>query len=76
MWLILIMLLLSCRFEAHLLNPNMERNHEMSGGPGRVHGGEVVPLNRGLVPPSAPSSCTIDGSSGGHKISGKCPVGA
>ena len=70
------MLLLCCRFEAHLLNANMERNHEMSGGPGRVHGGEVVPLNRGLVPPSAPSTCTIDGSSGGHKISGKCSVGA
>ena len=69
------MLLLCFRFEAHPLNPNMERNHEMSGGPSSVHGGEVVPLNRGPVPPSAPFLCTIDGSSGGHKMSsGKCPV--
>ncbi|XP_075658587.1 uncharacterized protein LOC142628358 [Castanea sativa] len=52
----------------------MEGNHEMSGGDLRIHGGEVVvPLKRGPVPPSAPSSCTIGGN---HKMSsGKCPVG-
>ena len=71
------MLFLCFRPEARPLNPNMVENHEMNGGPSRVHGGEViVALNRGPVPPSAPSSCTIDGSSGGHKISGKCLVGA
>ena len=70
------MLFLCFRPEARPLNPNMVENHEMNGGPSRVHGGEViVALNRGPVPPSAPSSCTIDGSSGGHKMSsGKCPV--
>ena len=47
----------------------------MSGGPSSVHSGEVVPLNRGPVPPSALFLCTIDGSSGGHKMSsGKCSV--
>ena len=47
----------------------------MSGGSNSVHGGEVVPHNRGPVPPSAPFSCSIDGSNGGHKMSsGKCPV--
>ena len=47
----------------------------MSGGSSSVHGGEVVPLNRGPVPPSAPCSRSIDGSSGGHKMSsGKCLV--
>lgn len=74
-WIILIILLLSFRSQARPLNPNMEGNHEMSGGDPRVHGGEVVvSLKRGPVPPSAPSSCTIGGN---HKMSsGKCPVGA
>ena len=49
----------------------------MSGGPSMVHGGEIVPLNRGPVQTSALSLCTIDSSGSGHKMcSGKCPVGA
>ena len=64
------MLFLCFRPEARPLNPNMVEDHEMNGGPSRVHGGEViVALNRGPVPPSAPSSCTIDSI-------GKCLVGA
>ncbi len=52
-------------------------NHEMSGGQG-VHG-EVVPLKKGPVPPSAPSPCTTgdtNGSGNRDEMNGvECPVG-
>uniref|UniRef100_A0A2N9J892 Uncharacterized protein n=1 Tax=Fagus sylvatica TaxID=28930 RepID=A0A2N9J892_FAGSY len=55
---------------------NIGNNHEVSGGDQSVHG-EVVPLDKGFVPPSAPSSCTSGGIGNHDKMSGgKCPVGA
>ena len=89
--LVLIISVLFSRSEARPLNPNMkgkknqtlffkdqyEHKGETNPGGPRVHGAVVVPLNKGPVPPSAPSPCTIGGF-GYHKMSGigKCPVGA
>ena len=88
---VLIISFLFSRSDARPLNPNMkgkknqtlffkdqyEHKGETNPGGPRVHGAVVVPLNKGPVPPSAPSPCTIGGI-GYHKMSGigKCPVGA
>ena len=40
--------------------PSPIGNHEMgSAGQRRVHGGEYLPLDKGPVPPSAPSPITL-----------------
>ena len=72
------------------LSPSMEGNKKnqslyvsafvkvvpLRPSPPCVHG-EVVPLNKGLVPPFSPSSCTIDGiGKNDEKSGGKCPIGA
>ena len=88
---VLIISVLFSRSDACPLNPNMkgkknqallfkdqyEPKGEINPGGPRVHGAAVVPLNKGPVPPSAPSPCTIGGIDN-HKMSGigKCPVGA
>ena len=50
-------------------------NHEILSGSLSVHG-EVAPLDKGYVPPSAPSPCTV-GVNHDEKSDGNCPpVGA
>uniref|UniRef100_A0A2N9JA37 Cupin type-1 domain-containing protein n=1 Tax=Fagus sylvatica TaxID=28930 RepID=A0A2N9JA37_FAGSY len=88
--LIIPILVLCLRTQARPLSPNMEGNKKNQSLyvsafvkvvprqplPPHVHG-EVVPLNKGIVPPSAPSSCTIDGiGKNDEKSGGKCSVGA
>ena len=83
--LIIPILVLCLRTQARPLSPNMEGNKKnqslyvsafVKPSPPRVHG-EVVHLKKGIVPPSAPSSCTIDGiGKNDEKSGGKCPVGA
>ncbi len=56
-------------------------NHEMytSSDDQSVHG-EVVPLDKAPVPPSAPSPCTVGDTNGignhDEMSGGECPVGA
>ena len=57
----------------------MEGNQEMSGGhdPKRVHGDKFhAALNKGPVPPSAPSACTGENNKMRVMSTGKCPAGA
>ena len=50
-----------------LVKDQYEPKGEINPGGPRVHCAVVVPLNKGPVPPSAPSPCTFDGI-GNHKM--------